>query len=314
MLCPICGAEYIEEIPEDCSICGWNLTSGTAFSPSLEIYHQKEQANIHWARKMWQVVQAQENQYNSDGIVALPTPELNGGKKKNQNLRKRRKQQTKRKNLHKRIDQLESQLRQATIERFQLHSQLEWVLYRLEQLNPELLTQTLTRIEEQLNAMPTPEQPMSEVGIDYNPLINLLAAGKWRKADELTWELMLQITLREDEGWLQLADIENFPCTDLCTIDWLWEYYSNGLFGLNAQQRIWESVGGEYGDFCDRLGWRDGESWKYYDELSFNLEAPEGHLPVIIWRKRACYGVGKLMAAETFFAFISRLTVCCLKS
>ncbi|NET17291.1 MAG: hypothetical protein F6K08_32990, partial [Okeania sp. SIO1H6] len=98
--------------------------------------------------------------------------------------------------------------------------------------------------------------------------------------------------------------------SDLLTIDWLWEYYSNGLFGLNVQQRIWESVSGEYGDFCDRVGWRNGESWKYYDELSFNLQALEGHLPVIIWRRRACYGVGKMIAPETFLAFISRLTIC----
>ena len=256
MLCPVCGAEYVETIPEYCSVCGWDLTSDTASFASPEIYEQKAQAKINWARQMWQVVQAQENQYNSEsnsnsnGVIASPSPEVNRANNKNPNPSKTRKQQAKRNNLHRRVDELEAQLRQATIERFQLHSQLEWVLYRLEQLNPELLTETLYRIEEQLNSMPTPEAPMSEVGIDYNPLINLLAAGKWRKADELTWELLLQVTLREDEGWLQLADIENFPCTDICTIDWLWEYYSNGLFGLNAQQRIWESVGGKYGDFA----------------------------------------------------------------
>ncbi|MDJ0556724.1 MAG: GUN4 domain-containing protein [Microcoleaceae cyanobacterium MO_207.B10] len=310
MLCPVCGAEYVKTIPEYCSVCGWDLTSDTALFALPEIYEQKAQAKINWARQMWQVVQARESEYNSNGGIDSFSLEQNGANKKNQNLRKIRKQQAKRKNLNRRVDELQAELRQATIERFQLRSQLEWVLYRLEQLNPEVLTKTLYRIEEQLNTMPTPEAPMSEVGIDYNPLINLLAAGKWRKADELTWDILLQVTLREDEGWLRLTDIENFPCTDISTIDWLWEYYSNGLFGLNAQRRIWESVGGQYGDFCDRLGWRDGENWKYYDELSFNYEAPEGHLPVIIWRRRACYGVGKMTAAETFFAFISRLAVC----
>lgn len=310
MLCPVCGAEYVETIPEFCSVCDWDLTSDNAFFASPEIYQQKAQAKLNWARQMWQVVQAKENQHNSNGVIASPSPEVNVANNKNQNPKTRRKQEANRKNLNRRVDELQAELRQATIERFQLRSQLEWVLYRLEQLNPELLTQTLSRIEEQLNAMPTPEAPMSEVGIDYNSLINLLAAGKWRKADELTWEILLQVTLRQDEAWLQLVDIENFPCTDLCTIDWLWDYYSNGLFGLNAQRRIWESVGGQYADFCDRVGWREGESWKYYDELSFNSEAPEGHLPVIIWRRRACYGVGKMMAAETFFAFISRLLIC----
>ncbi|NES07612.1 MAG: hypothetical protein F6K22_35420 [Okeania sp. SIO2F4] len=299
MLCPICGAEYVETVPEYCSVCDWNLKSDTAFFATAEIYQQKEQAKLNWARKMWQIVQATENASHHNSNSSLPTAPADGVND-NQNYR----------DLKKQLDEIQAQLHQATIERFQLNSQLQWVLYHFEQLNPETLAETLYSIDEKLNAMPTPEPPMSEVGIDYNPLINLLAAGKWRKADELTWELLLQVTLREEEGWLQLTDIHNFPCTDLCTIDWLWEYYSNGLFGLNAQQRIWETVSGQYGDFCDRVGWRDGESWKYYDELSFNQQAPEGHLPIIIWRRRACYGVGQMMAAETFLALISRLTIC----
>ncbi|NEQ36507.1 MAG: hypothetical protein F6K40_09545 [Okeania sp. SIO3I5] len=299
MLCPICGAEYVETVPEYCSICGWNLTSEAAFFATAEIYQQKEQAKLNWARKMWQIVQAAEISSDQNSNSGLPTAPADGVND-NQNYR----------DLKKQLDEIQAQLHQATIERFQLNSQLQWVLYHLEQLNPETLAETLYNINEKLNAMPTPEPPMSEVGIDYNPLINLLAAGKWRKADELTWELLLQVTLREEEGWLQLTDIENFPCTDICTIDWLWEYYSHGLFGLNVQQRIWESASGEYGEFCDRLGWRDGENWKYYDELSFNLEAPEGHLPIIIWRRRACYGVGQMMAAETFLALKARLTIC----
>ncbi|MCL2923602.1 MAG: GUN4 domain-containing protein [Trichodesmium sp. MAG_R04] len=301
MLCPICGTEYLETVPESCSICDWNLISEAeaAFFATAEIYQKKEQAKLNWARKMWQIVQSRENpsHHNSNsGLPVVPADRVN----ENQNY----------KDLKRQLDQIQSQLHQATIERFQLHSQLEWVLYHLEQVNPETLVETLYRVDEKLNAMPTPKPPMSEVGIDYNPLINLLATGKWRKADEMTWKLLLQATLREEEGWLQLADIENFPCTDLCTIDWLWEYYSNGLFGLNKQQCIWESMSGQYGDFCDRLGWRDGENWKYYDELSFSLEAPEGHLPIIIWRRRACYGVGKMMAAETFLALRTRLITC----
>ncbi|NEQ74359.1 MAG: GUN4 domain-containing protein [Okeania sp. SIO2C9] len=300
VLCPVCGTEYIDTFPEFCSVCSWDLTSDTTFLSTAEIYQRKEEAKLNWARQMWKFVQDQKNQNIHNNTISLPfaqVDEVNHNQNFNGDLKRQ-------------LDKLQAQLDRAAMERFQLHSQLEWVLYRLEQLNPEILTDTLYRIEENLNAMATPEAPMSEVGIDYNPLINLLAAGKWRKADELTWELLLQVTLREDEGWLQLIDIENFPCTDLLTIDWLWEYYSNGLFGLNVQQRIWESVGGQYGDFCDRVGWRDGESWKYYDELSFNLQAPEGHLPIIIWRRRACYGVGKMMAPETFVALISRLIIC----
>ncbi|MGK7919632.1 MAG: GUN4 domain-containing protein [Trichodesmium sp.] len=302
MLCPICGKEYLEKLPPSCTNCGWDLTSDIALSTTAEIYQRKEQAQLNWAKKMWQIVQARQNsnhqnhQNNSPSLSPLLVDEVS----QNQNFYEA---------LKKQLDQIQAQLNQAAIERFQLNSQLEWVLYHLEQLNPDTLAETLYRIEEKLNAMPTPEAPMSEVGIDYNPLINLLAAGKWRKADQLTWELLLQVTLREEEGWLELTDIENFPCTDLLTINWSWEYYSNGLFGFNAQKQIWESVNGQYGDFCDSVGWRNGESWKYYDELCFNLQAPKGHLPVSIWRRRACYGVGKMTVAETFLALISRLTI-----
>ncbi|ABG52974.1 GUN4-like [Trichodesmium erythraeum IMS101] len=299
MLCPICGTEYLETVPESCSICEWNLTSESAFFATAEIYQKKEQAQLNWARKTWQMLQAKEHSSHHNHNSGLPNVAADKINDKQNYLA-----------IQKQLDQIQAQLHQATIERLQLHSQLEWVLYHLEQLNSETLAQTLYRIDEKLHSIPTPEPPMSEVGINYNPLINLLAARKWRKADELTWELLLQATLREEEGWLHLADIENFPCTDLCTINWLWEYYSDGLFGLNTQQRIWESVSGQYEDFCDRLGWRDGENWKYYDELSFNLEAPEGHLPIIIWRRRACYGVGQMMAGETFLALRRRVTTC----
>lgn len=300
MLCPICSKEYLETLPPLCAYCGWDLTSDIALFTTAEIYQRKEQAKLNWAKQMWQIVQASQNS-NHQNITPNLSPTVADGVNQNQNFYEA---------LKKQLDQIQAQLNQAAIERFQLNSQLEWVLYHLEQLNPESLTETLYRIEEKLNTMATQEAPMSEVGIDYNPLINILAAGKWQKADELTWELFLQVTLREEEGWLQLTDIENFPCTDLCTINWLWEYYSNGLFGFNAQKRIWESVNGQYGDFCDIVGWRNGESWKYYDELCFNLQAPKGHLPVSIWRRRACYGVGKMIASETFLALISRLTNC----
>ena len=35
MLCPICGTEYLETVPESCSICEWNLTSESAFFANI---------------------------------------------------------------------------------------------------------------------------------------------------------------------------------------------------------------------------------------------------------------------------------------
>jgi eukaryotic-like serine/threonine-protein kinase len=74
---------------------------------------------------------------------------------------------------------------------------------------------------------------------------------------------MLKVAGREEKGWLNIKDIEKFPCEDLHTIDQLWVEYSNGSFGFSVQKRIYRSVGGtmEYNSevwqkFGDRVGWR----------------------------------------------------------
>jgi hypothetical protein len=299
--CPVCETEYNREIPEFCTVCGWELTPQLLIPDLPETYHEREDAKLNWAKQMWRA------NTNRNGINSQTKPGIKSDRPPKQKPKNRPKNP---KNVQKRLDLLEAKLEEATKERSEIQSQLEWVLYRLEQLNPEFLQETLARIEEGINALPTAEPAMSEVGMDYNPLINLLAAGKWRKADELTWELILKVVVRDEEGWLRLEDIDRFPCTDLSTIDWAWDYYSNGLFGLRVQQQIWEGGGGDYSYFCDRVGWRERDNWKYYDELRFNLQAPQGHLPAIFWRRRACYGVGKMTAAESFAAFASRLLLC----
>lgn len=213
-------------------------------------------------------------------------------------------------NISERLQQLETQFQQATQERANLQNQLEWVLYYLEVLNPVTINATLSRIENQLENTTENTQTWSEVGMDYDALMKLLVAGDWRAADEYTWEIILYIAGRKEQGWLQTEDIQNFPCTDLKTIDYLWNYYSQGLFGLTVQQQIWETVAGDYGEFCDRVGWRLGENWKYYDELKFTNNIPFGHFPVIGWRKRACYGVGSETAASIIELYFERFNLC----
>jgi hypothetical protein len=68
-------------------------------------------------------------------------------------------------------------------------------------------------LEEKIGALPDQTPAISEVGMDYRQLTKLLETGKWRKADEHTWEILLQISVREDEGWLSAADIDGFPLT-----------------------------------------------------------------------------------------------------
>ncbi len=129
----------------------------------------------------------------------------------------------------------------------------------------------------------TTDDLSSERGVDYTRLRDLLAQGKWKEADKETLAVMLKVAEREKDRWLRAEDIEEFPGTDLRTIDTLWVKYSNGRFGFSVQKRIWESVGGtkSYCRFGDRVGWRVNNDWLDYNKLTFTVEAAEGHLPVI---------------------------------
>ncbi len=126
----------------------------------------------------------------------------------------------------------------------------------------------------------------SDVGMDYSQLRDLLKAGKWKEADEETARVMLAVAKREKEGWLDVKHIDNFPCTDLRTIDQLWVKYSDGKFGFSVQKRIYQGLGGtrEYNreiwdKFGDKVGWRKGGDWLYLGYGTFDKKAPEGHLP-----------------------------------
>lgn len=129
---------------------------------------------------------------------------------------------------------------------------------------------------------------LSEKDIDYTQLRSLLEAGNWKEADRETARVMLQASGQEERGWLDEEDMKNLPSTDLQTIDQLWVRYSNGKFGFSVQKRIWKSIGGKddynnevIGLFSELVGWRKEETWLNYSEITFDLNAPEGHLPVI---------------------------------
>lgn len=131
---------------------------------------------------------------------------------------------------------------------------------------------------------------LSAQGLDYRPLATLLQQGNWQAADRETFQLMLLATDRQTEGWLRQVDIETFPCTDLNTLAQLWQTHSDGQFGFWRQQTIWEAVGGIAGHYeapiaealGETVGWRQQKTWLTYDELTFQQQAPAGHLPATI--------------------------------
>ena len=123
-------------------------------------------------------------------------------------------------------------------------------------------------------------QLKSAVGMDYRKLRDFLAQGKWKEADWETARVILAVAKREEEGWLDIVNIDNFPCEDLRTIDQLWVKYSDGRFGFSVQKRIYQSLGGtrQYNSEIWRK-FEDKVGWLYYEDITFDKRAPEGHLP-----------------------------------
>ncbi|NEQ80185.1 MAG: caspase, partial [Moorea sp. SIO2I5] len=113
---------------------------------------------------------------------------------------------------------------------------------------PEIVQYTLTKKHKELGItvdLHQPDQLISDQGIDYSNLRDLLRAGKWKEADQETFALMVKAVDRDEDNNLDPESIKNFPCTDLHTIEGLWLKYSSGQFGFSLQKEIWEKLGGK---------------------------------------------------------------------
>jgi serine/threonine protein kinase len=135
-------------------------------------------------------------------------------------------------------------------------------------------------------------QLKSAKGIDYRKLEDLLKRQQWKEADEETANVMLQAANRTKEGYLGVDTLYNFPCEDLRTIDRLWVKYSNGHFGFSVQAKIYRDLGGTryYNErisnaFGYKVGWRVNKQWLYYNKVTFDLKAPQGHLPFFMGKR-----------------------------
>ena len=82
-----------------------------------------------------------------------------------------------------------------------------------------------------------------------------------------------------------IGDMRNFSCPDWRAMDRLWVKYSKGRFGFSVQKRIYQNLGRtrqESFAYYEAIGWKQkGEKEKLllYSQLTFNSNAPSGHLP-----------------------------------
>jgi hypothetical protein len=173
-----------------------------------------------------------------------------------------------------------------------------------ERRNPEVIE---TQNTQQNQRDDSGDDLSSETGVNYTQLRDFLKAGQWKEADEETLAVMLKAVGREEEGWLSIEYIENFPCTDLRTINQLWVKYSDGRFGFSVQKRIWESLGNDEDKLGERVGWKEGEEWRELNEMNYNTNAPEGHLPTFDGRRRR---LSRGWGVSRNFTFFSRAQTC----
>ena len=153
---------------------------------------------------------------------------------------------------------------------------------------------------------------VSEKGVDYTRLRDLLKARQWQEADKETAVLIVGI------DFLAFIDLKNFPCNDLFIIDRLWVKHSKGKFGFSIQKKIWQDCGNE--KFAEEVGWKKkgilgmNNGWKSPWELTFDISAPKGHLPGMvagIGHQSFWDGGGSSVHFRwSFLSLVSRLEYC----
>ena len=164
----------------------------------------------------------------------------------------------------------------------------------------------------------TPSDIQIEQFVTYEQLHNFLKVQNWKEADKATSKLLLEISGREKEGWLNIATINKFDSHTLHIIDQIWFDNSNGNFGFSVQKQIWESLDGSQNadyqlwcEYCDRIGWRVNDNWCFYSSLNFDIAAPRGHFPaggiiniITPWKG---WNAGVFSCATGFSTLISQL-------
>lgn len=193
------------------------------------------------------------------------------------------------------------------------HAGLDVLLHHLPDLSDELQQITYEHLRDR------PEARIQKVleffstdGLSYLRLRDLLMTKQWKAADQETLRLLMRASRVNRAEQLQPDLIAELPCHDLQTIDQLWLQASRGQFGFSVQRDVWMpyytlfwSKADTWAAVGDRLGWRinhlwNPNHWKRYDEITFSLRAPKGHLPFL----------GNTLGIFTIEAFANRLQDC----
>lgn len=174
----------------------------------------------------------------------------------------------------------------------------------------------LTKIAQPLAVLEEPVLTWAkQVQPRYFKLAYHLQAGQWREADYETYEAMKRVGDRDHKGYLDISDIQQFPCEDLKIIDQLWVNYSQGHFGFSVQKQIYVETGnpldGEYHSetwqaFCERVGWQKDGKYLFSQLKADPLYSPKGEFPLGVV---VC--VGLVVRRIYFFSSLAQRLVNC---
>ena len=130
--------------------------------------------------------------------------------------------------------------------------------------------------------------------ISFEKLTHFLDQKDWKQADLETKWLLLKLTKRQTERWLDEESIQTLKLEYLLELDKLWREASNAHFGFSIQKEIYLQTGNQldrdnwqtYRKFAQKVGWwEQGTGWKDYSALNFfhssKQTAPKGHLPFL---------------------------------
>ena len=144
-----------------------------------------------------------------------------------------------------------------------------------------------------ISPTPSPEGSASNylITLSNGNLISLeqlylyLQKQDFQNANKETEILLFKISnLSGDKRRFEKGDSQKIDCQGLKSIDTIWKKYSNNKFGLSTQKDMFLDVQ-TWEKFTKNVGWqRDGKFLEDRSQLTYNLSAPRGHLPgVLFW-------------------------------
>jgi hypothetical protein len=139
---------------------------------------------------------------------------------------------------------------------------------------------------------------LADFPADLKMLEQFLSNQKWMDADRKTFEIMIKLTRREAEKWLDASAINSLQPQDLRGLSRMWAQHSQGKFGFESQREVYQSLMGQHKKpnqraiaFARQVGWwsKTLQVFKIYSQLDFNInsldQARKGHFPAYwFWR------------------------------